>query len=85
VRADLLVSVTGDADRVAMTLHRKAGRRYKRVRSLRGRKIKPGSTLVALKLGKLRVGRYRIAVTVSKSGLKQATTQVKFRAAAGRR
>jgi hypothetical protein len=79
VFADLLVSVIGDADRLSMTLQRKRGHRWRRLRSLRARKIRPGSTVLSLKLGRLAAGSDRLVVTVSKSGIKQASARVGFK------
>lgn len=78
VSADLFVSVTGDVDRLGIALQRKRGRRWKRLRSLPGRRIAPGSTLLALRLGRLAPGKHRLVLTATKSGLKQSTGNVTF-------
>jgi hypothetical protein len=60
-------------------LQRKRGHRWRRVRSLPARKIRPGSTVLSLKLGRLAAGSDRLVVTASKSGLKQASAKVSFK------
>ena len=43
------------------------------------RKIRPGSTVLSLKLGRLAAGSDRLVVTASKSGIKQASAKVSFK------
>ena len=78
VFADLLVSVIGDADRLSLTLQRKRGHRWRRLRSLPARKIAPGGTVLSLRLGRLAAGTHRLLLTAAKSGLKQSTGKVTF-------
>jgi hypothetical protein len=49
------------------------------VRSLPRRKIKAGSSVPSLKLGRLASGRYRLALAVSVHSRTQATGAVSFR------
>jgi len=78
VYADLLVSVIGEADRVSMTVQRKKGRRWRKLRALPGRKVKPGPNVFSLKLGRLGAGKYRLALTATRLRLKQSTVRVGF-------
>ena len=49
------------------------------MRSLPARKIRLGSTVLSLKLGRLAAGSDRLVVTASKSGIKQASAKVSFK------
>ena len=54
----------GQVSAVALRLQRRSGHRWRAV-ELPGRKIEAGTTIVPLKLGGLKAGRYRVEVTLS--------------------
>ncbi len=64
VRSDLLVGASGDVNRLALRVERRAGRRWRPLRSLVPRPLAPGRTIVPLGLGRLSAGDYRLILTV---------------------
>lgn len=79
VRSDLVVSVTGDVDRLSMVIQRRKGRRWQRLRSLPARKARTGTNFFALlNLGRLGPAQYRLVVGATKYRTTQATARVGF-------
>jgi hypothetical protein len=79
-RADLLLSTLGEPESVELTVQRRAGRRWRRVRTLPSRKVKlSGDIVMSLRLGRLRPGRHRLVVAVGRFGQHEATRAVPFR------
>jgi hypothetical protein len=78
VRADLFLSMLGGGERLSVTIQRRKGRHWRRVRSLPARKIDPGTSVLPLKLGLLTPGRYRLALAVSVLGHTEGKRQVSF-------
>lgn len=67
VRADLLYTLAGDASRVTLVVQRRAGRRWRKVRSLRPLRAERGQGVAALKLGRLARGKHRLVVSAAGS------------------
>ena len=65
VRSTLVIGVGGQVSAVALRLQRRSGHHWRAVKKLPGRKIEAGTTIVPLKLGGLKAGRYRVEVTLS--------------------
>jgi hypothetical protein len=65
VRADLLLSSAGDARKIGLTVQRRAGRRWRKVRSLRALKGRPGQIVKPIALGRLKPGRHRLVVSAA--------------------
>lgn len=63
VRGDLLVGASGDINRLALRVERRAGRRWRPLRSLAPRQLAPGTTVVPLRLGRLSAGTYRLVLS----------------------
>jgi hypothetical protein len=79
IRADLLVTVLGDASRLGIKVQQREGGQWSRPRKLgKKHKIEPGDNALPLKLGRLGPGRYRLKLAAGK-GKTGATFQVPFR------
>jgi len=65
VRADLLLSSAGQAKRIGLTVQRRAGKRWRKVRKLRALKGRPGQIVAPLALGRLKPGRHRLVVSAA--------------------
>jgi hypothetical protein len=63
LRADLLLSSAGEAGRISLTVQRRAGRRWRKVRSLRSLKGRAGQIVKPVTLGRLKPGRHRLVAT----------------------
>lgn len=67
VRADMLLSTAGDVRAVSVRVERRQRGRWRKLRSLRSRRVESGQTLLPQKLGRLRPGRHRLIVSVTDS------------------
>ena len=65
VRADLLLSSAGEAGRISLTVQRRAGRRWRKVRSLRSLKGRAGQIVKPIALGRLKPGRHRLVASAA--------------------
>ena len=64
-RTSLVVGIGGEVSGLALKLQRRAGHHWKAVKSLPGRKVQSGESVIPLNLGRLKAGKYRLRVTVS--------------------
>ncbi len=64
VRADLALSSAGEVRKISLTVQRRAGRRWRKVRSLRPLKGR-GEIVKAMKLGRLKPGKHRLVATAT--------------------
>jgi hypothetical protein len=80
VRSDLLVGTAGEAERLTLSVEKRKGRRWARVRSLAARDLENGTSVVPLRLGSLRAGRYRLVVSVAPPIGKPVVQRVPFSA-----
>jgi len=67
VRADMLLSTAGDVRAVSVRVERRQRGRWRKVRSLRPRRVDTGQTLLSQRLGRLQPGRHRLVVSVTDS------------------
>ena len=67
VRADMLLSTAGDVRAVSVRVERRQRGRWRKVRSLRPRRVETGQTLLPQRLGRLQPGRHRLVVSVTDS------------------
>ena len=67
VRSDLLIGTAGDAQQLTLQVQRHKGRRWVGVRTLAGRGLDSGTTVLPVRFGRLSAGRYRLVVTVKPS------------------
>lgn len=74
----LLLGTTGPASGLSLKLQRRVGKKWKQLKKLPARKLKPGMISVQLSFGPLNAGKYRLLVTVSGGIAETATTQVPF-------
>jgi hypothetical protein len=74
----LLVGTSGPVEELSLKLERRAGKKWKKVRSLPGRKLASGLVPVKLKLGRLGPGKYRLLTAVSGGVAEQATGTAQF-------
>ena len=78
VYGDLALTVGGRAEQVAVRVERRAGRRWRKVRTFAARPLDTEVTPVSLAFGRLRAGAYRLVVSVSADGA-PAVKRVSFR------
>jgi hypothetical protein len=67
VRADMLLSTAGDVRAVSVRVERRQRGRWRKVRSLRPRRVETGQTLLPQRLGRLQPGTHRLVVSVTDS------------------
>jgi hypothetical protein len=67
VRADMLLSTAGDVRALSVRVERRKRGRWRKLRSLRSRRVDTGQTLVPQRLGRLQPGKHRLVVTVTDS------------------
>ena len=79
VYGDLALTVGGRAEQVAVRVERRAGRRWRKVRTFAARPLDTEVTPVSLAFGRLRAGSYRLVVSVSGRIGAPAVKRVSFR------
>jgi hypothetical protein len=79
VYGDLALTVGGRAEKVAVRVERRAGRRWRKVRTFAERPLDTEVSPVSLAFGPLRAGAYRLVVSVSGSIGAPAVKRVSFR------
>ena len=79
VYGDLALTVGGRAEQVAVRVERRAGRRWRKVRTFAARPLDTEVTPVSLAFGRLRAGAYRLVVSVSGRIGAPAVKRVSFR------
>jgi hypothetical protein len=65
VRSTLVLDAGGEATSATLRLQRRSGHHWRSVKSLPSHKIGSGNTLIPLRLGGLKPGKYRVRVSVS--------------------
>jgi hypothetical protein len=67
VRADMLLSTAGDAKTLSVRVERRQRGRWRKLRTLRSRRVKAGQTIVPQRLGRLQPGKHRLVLSVTDS------------------
>ena len=65
LHADLLLGASGEVSGATIVLQKKAGKRWRKLKTLPSRKIESGTAPLQLTLGSLPAGKYRLQVTVA--------------------